>query len=405
MNVFVARQPIFTEKEEVVAYELLYRSGEDNFYDNVNGDQATTDVIINSFLNIGIDRISNRKKCFINFTENLLIKEIPFLFPHEHVVVEILENVEPTDEIIAVCKKLKEHGYTIALDDFVLQKRLYPLVEVADIVKIDFLSTSALDRLHIVRSLSSRKVKFLAEKVETREQFQQALSMGFTFFQGYFFSKPVILTSSDVPVSNFRYLQLLQELSASEPDVDRIARNIELDLSLSYKLLKLINSAAFGLKSTVTSIKHAVVLLGLREIRKWVSIIALKDLANHSSNEMITSCLIRARIAESLSSKINLQKRKSECFLMGLLSMVHVLLQKPMEEAISDLPLSEDVKDCLLGKENQFRTILDIILTIEKADWHHLSALIATIPIQNQELPDIYLEAIDWVNEVMDQLN
>ena len=220
MNVFVARQPIFNRGEQSVAYELLYRKSEVNSYTHIDGDEATADVIINGFFNIGVEELSEGKKCFINFTENLLNLKLPTYFEPESIVVEILEDIPINKELVSICQELKELGYTIALDDFAIQEsyELLPeLLKYIDIIKIDFLQTSLYDRRRMITRYKSHQVSFLAEKVETREEFELALKDGFDLFQGYFFSKPDVLSAQDIPAYFQTHYQISEELSKRSP--------------------------------------------------------------------------------------------------------------------------------------------------------------------------------------------
>jgi len=216
LDTFVARQPIFDINENVVAYELLFRNNnEDNKFNNIDGDIATSKVIINSFLLIGIKNLTNGKKAFINFTENLILNDIASLLPKEYVTIEILENVTPSKDIIYSCKNLKQEGYTIALDDFVLLDNLNELIKLADIIKIDFTITKGNERKEVIDKILkiNNKIKFLAEKIETREEFILAASMGYSLFQGYFFSKPTIFNGKDIPIHSSTKYKILKEIN------------------------------------------------------------------------------------------------------------------------------------------------------------------------------------------------
>jgi len=202
VDTFVARQPIIDRNEKIFAYELLFRQGHETSYSSIDGDKATGDVISNSFLTIGMDTLTGGKRGFINFTTNLLKNKIAYSIPKEYVGIEILENVEPDQEIISACTQLKEAGYLIVLDDFVFEPKFWPLIKLADIIKVDFLSTDVHERGNIIQRLGSGKLKFLAEKVETRDDFEQALQMGYSYFQGYYFYKPVVISDKAIPLFN-----------------------------------------------------------------------------------------------------------------------------------------------------------------------------------------------------------
>ena len=209
MNIFVARQPIFDRFKKLFGYELLFRNGSKNYYEHVDGDEASNTVIANSFLTMGMQTVTGGKRAFINFTTNLLKNKVATSLPKDMIAVEILEDVEPDEEIILACRNLKELGYLIVLDDFVYHPRFQPLIELADIIKVDFLSTSYEERISILQQIGSTRIKFLAEKVETLEQYEEAFQLGFSYFQGYYFSQPIILSAKEIQNSKLNYMRLL----------------------------------------------------------------------------------------------------------------------------------------------------------------------------------------------------
>ncbi|MHB9093190.1 MAG: EAL and HDOD domain-containing protein [Eubacteriales bacterium] len=403
MEVFVARQPIFNRQQKVYGYELLYRLGMDNFYNNPagDGDRATSEVIANSFLLIGLDALTGGKRAFINFTENLLKNEVATILPKEVVAIEILENIEVDDKVVNACIKLKKLGYPLVLDDFVLDERFKPLVELADIIKIDFMECDIREKMDVIRRFGSEGVQLLAEKVETTEMFKEAFEMGYSYFQGYFFSRPIILTGQDIPGYKINYLQALEEVNRPEMDFDRLEGIIKRDVSLSYKLLKYINSAAFGFRSKIDSIKHALVLLGIQEIKNWVSLIILRGMGEDKPDEITTSSILRAKFGELIAPKVGLQERSSDLFLMGMFSMIDALISRPMTDILDELPIAEDIKRALLGKECHYRDLYELILAYEKGNWEEFSALAARIKLDEAEVPKIYLQSLAWANQVM----
>ena len=239
MDIFVARQPIFDAKKRVYAYELLYRAGEQNQSNVINGDQATSSVVANTLMLIGLDSLTQGRMAFINFTRQLIEEEIPTVFSNELLVVEILEDIIPDKAFIKSCRSLKEQGYVLALDDFVLDYPYEEIVDLVDIIKVDFLLTNPSERHAIIQKYRGRNIRFLAEKVETLEQFEEAVRAGYTYFQGYFFAKPVIMKHKDIKPAAFSYVKILEELGGEQPEYERIAEAIEFDVSLSYKLLRL----------------------------------------------------------------------------------------------------------------------------------------------------------------------
>ncbi|NPC93983.1 HDOD domain-containing protein [Bacillus sp. WMMC1349] len=400
MRVFVARQPIFNQKEQVIAYELLYRESEKNFFSGIDGDKATTEVMFNSFFNIGIDRLTEGKKYYVNFTEGLLKAGLPTYFDPERLVVEILEDVPITPELIDQCKQLKSLGYTIALDDFCLNHRgnqelFYQLLESIDVLKVDFFKTSPQERQSIIQSYKAYGLKFLAEKVETRQEYEQAVADGFHLFQGYFFSEPVVIAGHEIKYHFHAYYDLLHELSEEQPDIASITNIIERDLSLSYQLLKLINSPANRPIQKIKSIRQAIVLLGFKEIKRWIFILSFKDLTrkqDSSKNELVKISLIRAKLCELLAKKTN-RSEPSSYMLTGMFSFIDTLLHKELKEVISELPLSDEVGLALLGEENDYRKILKLAKLIERNEWEDN---VQTEDITKEEAYQCYLEAINW---------
>jgi len=400
MEVFVARQPIFTKNKNVFAYELLYRSGKQNFYDHTDGDQATSDVITNSFSVIGIDTLTGGKRAFINFTQNLLKKEMATIIPPGSVVIELLEDIVPDEEILAACRKLKQLGYTLALDDFVAFNKISPLIDLADIIKVDFLKAKPDDWKAIPREIGNGRIRFLAEKVETLEQYEEAMACGYSYFQGYFFSKPEIFSGQDLAPYKLNYLRIIQEINRFGGDFDRIEEIVKQDVSLSYKLLRLINSAAFGLVTKVTSIKYCLVLLGIKEFVKWVTLVSLRNIGEDKPDELIILSLIRARFAELLAPEVGLRERSSDLFLMGMFSMIDALMDKPLQEIIDEIPVADDVKDALLGNVNPLREIYDVIIAYERGEWDVLAEKTARLDVPESEVSRLYITALQWVQQI-----
>lgn len=396
MSIFIARQPIFDAAMNVFGYELLFRSGMVNSYTAMDADYASSNVMINSFCLLGLDKLTGSKKAFINFTGNLLKQDVATLFPREELVIEILENVNPEKDIVENCRKLKKSGYSIALDDFILRDDYLTLIELADIIKVDFLSSSQDDKKSIVQRFKGRNIKFLAEKVETPEEFQQAKEWGYTYFQGYFFSKPAILSTNDIPPLKMIYLQLIEKINSHEVDFSELAEIVIRDVALSYKLLKLVNSSAFGLRSKVESVRQALVVLGTNEIKKLVSLLILQDLGDDKPEEIVHTSLVRAKFAELLAAETVIKTRKEECFLMGMFSTLDVLMSRPMEEVLSGVSLSKDVRSALLKKDGLFGYIYQLILAYEMGDWSQCNSCASILGINPNKLMEAYVEALGW---------
>ena len=396
---FVARQPIFDRQEKIYAYELLFREGNENSYTSVDGDRATGDVISNSFLTIGMDTLTGGKRGFINFTANALKDQIAYSLPKEYVGIEILENIEPDQDIILACKQLKEAGYLLVLDDFVFEPKFLPLIDLADIIKVDFLCTNVYERRNIIRRVGSLKIKFLAEKLETREDFEQAIEMGYHYFQGYYFCKPVIISGKSIPLFKLNCLRLMTEINNPEVDFEKINTFIKGDVSLSYNLLKFINSSVFGFKTKINSIKQALVLLGLFEVRKWASIMVLQNIGEDKPNALIVNSVVRATFGEALALKSMPKEKASNIFLMGMFSLIDAFLDRPLVDLLSELPLTNEIKRALLGEDNQIRGFLEVIIAYERADWAKFSMYANRMHINESEVPNLYLKALASANE------
>jgi len=400
MENFVARQPIFDLHQKVYAYELLFRSGLDNYFGAVDGDQATSRVIVNSFLLFGIEELTSGAKAFINFTKSILVKEYALVLPREYVVIEILENVEPDEEILGVCRKLKAGGFLLALDDFVYAPKYQPLLELADIVKVDFLVADQKARKRLAASLIPRGIKLLAEKVETIEDFQQAVSLGYSFFQGYFFSKPVIVSRKDIPGYKLNLLRVLKEANQPEIDFDNLSGMIQSELALSFKLLKLVNSVAYSPRSKITTIKRALAYLGENGVRKWASLLTLAGLADDKPAELVVSSLVRAKFAEALAELSNQAQRASDFFLMGLFSQLDAIVGRPLKEILAEIPLADDVAQALLG-QGRLNNFFKLIVAFEKGQWSALPGLAAALGLEEDQLPQAYHQAVQWPQQIL----
>lgn len=400
MEVFIARQPIFDVKQDVYGYELLYRSSERNAYGGVDGDEASLAVIRNVLLVIGSEKISGGKKAFVNFTKNLLLRGVASLLPIDIGVVEILEDVEPSPELMKELSRLRSQGYPLALDDFILAgNETNPFLDIVDIIKVDFRLAGPEERESIAKSFSrGGRVKLLAEKVETREEVSQAIEAGYTLFQGYFFSKPVIIARRDIPGYKINYLQLLKELSGDTLDFKSVRDIISHDPALTFKLLKFINSSCFGMKQNVSSIKRALEFLGEKEIKKWASIAVVMEFGRDQPSELLRLSLLRARLSEALADILGFGQERSSFFLMGLLSYMDVLLGRPMEEVIEDIPIGSGPKEALLGHPNRYRKVFDLVVSYEMANWTLIPELTSRLGVDPSEISSIYLKALEWVD-------
>lgn len=396
MDAFLARQPIFDRDMQIYGYELLYRQSAENFFSGINDEQATTELIYNTFLVMGLHDLTDETRAFINFSKALIDSDVPFLLPNESIVVEVLEREKVTPATIEACKRIKARGYKLALDDFVLDQNNLPLIELADIIKIEFPAVHPQEQAGLMKKYKAN-IKFLAEKIETREEYEQAARMGYDLFQGYFFSKPAIVRSREIVMLNASLFGVLEELAAPEPSYSVIAKIIETDLGLSYKLLKLANSVYYvGARSKINSITHALSYIGIKELHQWIALMLLKDIQNVENAELIKQSLIRGKLMELLAVELHPNAEKSQFFFTGIFSAIDVLLNRGMEEVLKGLPLAAAVKDALLGIENDQHRLLNFVINWEKADWEKAAEHYPVAPT----FMNSYLEALKWAKKL-----
>lgn len=398
MDIYIARQPIFNKDMSIFGYELLHRRNSNNSYDNEDHSGATAELVRNSFLVLDFDNLTDGTRGVINFTQDLLEAEIPHILPKEKVVVEILETVEATDIVVEICKKLKKEGYILALDDLIIDRTDYdytPLIELADIVKIDFPTTDRKKQRELIKKYKN-KVTFLAEKVETRQEFREAAEMGYQLFQGYFFCKPIMMKSKEISSLNIHLIEILKELQKPEPNFFKVSETIEKDLGLTYKLLKMANSIYYGAKCEITNLQQAVVRLGIQEMKRWISILLIKDFENDENSELIKVCLLRGKLLSLLAHELKRSVLETDFFFTGVLSSIDVIMDQDMGTILYDLALSEDVKKALLGEPGQLRECLDTVLLYERLEFDEAMIRLAAMGIDLGRFTELYIEALAW---------
>lgn len=396
MDVFVARQPIFDRDKKIYAYELLFRSGMVNGFPDIDGDTATTSLLSSSFFTVGIDKVTAGKIAFINFTEELISKGTPELFAAGKMMVEILENVEPTPEVIAACQALKDQGYELALDDFIYARKFEELLYICDIIKIDFRLTSQDKIEEMVLSLEKYNCRLLAEKVETYEEFQKALALGFDYFQGYFFSKPEVLHNKDLSASQTTLMRLISEINTADFDVDALGALIVQDVSITYKFLNYINSAYFGRVQPISSIPHAISYLGERGFKLFASLIITSMLAKDKPDALVKMATVRARFLELIGTELNIDS--NEMFLLGLFSLIDAMLDRKMSAILENLPLTENIKSALAKREGDLFIFIRLIETYETGNWAAFRFAQKKSGVANEKISAFYLEAISWAD-------
>lgn len=402
MEAFVARQPIFDKNNKAIAYELLYRRNSlSNYYDESDADKATLEVIRNSYFIIGIDKVAGGKKAFINFTENLMNLDIISFIPPKTTVIEILESVVPSVELEEKCLKIKEKGYKIALDDFVFSSKYINLIKYADIIKVDFKQSKLHKNKKAMDEIKALGIKLVAEKLETLEDYKEAVNNGYDYFQGYYFCKPAILSSKEVPDYKINYLKILKEINSDNINLDRLEEIIKKDLSISFKLLKYINSAGFYLKGKISSMKQALSLLGEKEVLKWLYMNCIKAIGSDTPDELVNYSLIRAKFSELIAEKAGLFNDSFNAYLTGMLSMMDSILCMPLKNILNEIYVPYQVKEVLCGSsESKIRTIYNLILSYEKAEWNKVYLYSEVLNVDSRDIPDLYIRSIKWLKEI-----
>ena len=400
MDRFLARQPILTGHKAVFAYEILSRFGPEDYCRMPSGETANLTAIDELFLT-GIKQMTLGLPAFVNCTREFLVRDYLELLPRECVVGEILETVKPDEEVLTACRRMKLRGYQLALDDYDGSPEMEPFLELVDFVKVDFLLTTRADQARLGQKFHRLGIPLVAEKVETLEQFKHGLDTGYQYFQGYFFCRPVTLARRDVPPNRATYLRILQAFSGPQIDLQEISNLIKQEVSLSYRLLRYLNSPVFPVIGEVHSIQQALSLLGERTSRKWLAVVCIASMAEDKPGELVKLSLVRAHLCELLAEPLGLEAEANEMFLMGLLSVMDALLDLPMAGVLANLPVDVRIKDALNGQPGLFRPVLELVLQYESGFWERLSASSRALGLDEGVVPGLYLRALDWADHIL----
>jgi EAL and modified HD-GYP domain-containing signal transduction protein len=400
MNFYAARQPILDKNKNLFAYELLFRDSVENVFPDIDGDEATSKMIEASQFNMGISGFTGSKPAFINFTLDTLSKGYPEMIAPDEVVVEILETVKPGKKLLAICKKLHQEGYTIALDDYEHQKvwlHFYPFIK---IIKID-IQQSTTENINDVCSAVKNfpHIKLLAEKVETHDEYNRMFELGFDYFQGYFFAKPEMIKTKSLSPSQIAMAELLYETSKTDLDLNNITKVFERDVSLSYKLLRYANSAIFKRRNEISTIKQALVILGSGELKRFIGLMFAVTANPNKPSELINLAMTRAKFCELVVHNSNLQLDISIAFLTGLLSMIDAILDEEMATVLEKLPLSQEIKDPLLTEKGLMAAIIKLIELIEQAKWDKTNIVIEKLKLDKDNVVEYYNQSLAWADE------
>ena len=399
MQIYTARQPILNVKKHVVAYKLLFRDSHKNcFPTDVSPDIATAKLLINSFLYMDLDVISEGKPVLVNFPMSLLSEHLVNMVPYKNIIVEVLESVKPTNESYDVLTKLFHQGFSLALDDFIYSpswERFLPLVK---LIKIDIIETPLSSIRHLIPLFRKYKIKLLAEKVETHEEFLEAKDLGFEYYQGYFFYKPEIVVGVEIDSSHPFLMSIYSEVMKENYSYKKIENYFEHDMDLTYKLLRFVNSIFFAHTNEITSIKQAIRYLGEIQLRKFVCLIVMAKLNPQKPKVLIQNTILRAKLCEQFAKIMGLNKLSELAFLVGLFSTIDAILDRPMDEILLSLPLAKEINMALLKQEGSLAECLNFVVAYTQGDWNTINTFIQSYNVEPGYLISISNEAYQWLS-------
>jgi EAL and modified HD-GYP domain-containing signal transduction protein len=402
MDIYVARQPIFDRDTNLVGYELLYRTSlAENWAAGAEARTMSSDVIIHSVLNMGLERITGGSAAFLNFTSDMLVTDLYELLDPKQVVIELLETDVCDEYTIRACEKLASAGYRLALEGFASIEAIEPIAHLAQIVKVDLLAHPPENLPAMVESLTGFGLQMLAQKVETAEAYEHARDLGFHLFQGYFFARPEILANREIPLEGagiIRVLNLLRDQSSSD---EAIEEAFTTSPAISFLLLRIAGAAAHD-HGGIQSITHAVRLLGRDTLHRWLSLLFVSSLVSRSDLdvERTMTAIVRARLCELLGRAIGRPDASGAHALVGLCSSLDSLLEAPLVEIIGRIDLAPDVRAALIGGCGPYANTLRLVRAYEGSDWERVALLSKALGLSTADVTDLYLQALTWAREV-----
>ena len=398
MDIFFARQGVYNRNKKVEAFEL-------EFYDsNIESDKDNENArlqLLCSCGTVGISHFTSNKKAFVQFNEISILEDIPSLLGREVIIVDISQDFILNSETIEALKELKEDGYTICIHDTSDIDKIKEFENLIDIYKINFTMISKEKRIYLKNQISdiNNKAIFMASDLDNEEQYIDAIKEGYSYFQGLFFGKYQRIMDKDIAASNVNRFNIIIELLKDNFDVDKVEFIIKSDVGISYKLMRFLNSAAFSFVQKISSIRQAIMLLGREELRKWLTLIVISEMQVDSNEELSNNTIIRGRLCELICEKISRDK-KSHAFIVGLFSNLSEFINKDMESIINELPIDDDIKEALLGKEGNLGNILKLVKAYEVMDSEKMDLLTDKLSLNKKELLQMYLDSIDWLNQL-----
>lgn len=407
MDVFVARQPIFDRQDRLAGYELLYRNtATSTVADGAAAEAMCTDTVIHSFLDIGLDELTDGHRAFVNCTREFLLDGQVDLLPPEKVVIEVLETVGSDDAVVSACRRLSGRGYQLALDDYVDTDAYDALLRTVSIVKLDVLHQEHAALETVVQRLRQFPVQLVAERVETAEMHDMCRSLGFDLFQGYFYQRPELVARKEIPVSHAAMLQLLNMLRDPEATDAAVERGFRSDPSLTYKLLRIVNSAAVGGRG-VDSIGYAIRIVGRHTLYRWLALLMVSSMVtgNGLHDQLVEAALLRARLCELIAESSPHVRHSQALFMTGLFSMLDVLLRMPMRDVLSRVHVSDEIREAVMEGAGPYAAPLRLADAYQRGDWDQVDALAGSLGVLPMQMPWLYTKALTWVNEQITAAN
>lgn len=400
MEVFLARQAIFDRQRHVYGYELLFRSCLKNTFNGADPSASTRQVVSNSLLAIGLDRIAGHKKVFVNVGRDLLLDEFPAILPKHQMILEILDSGDLDPAILAACESLRQQGYLLALSAFAARPEQRPFLKHAHFVKVDIRTRTDQDHLSLVHEYHAHGLIMVAEKVETLEDYQRAKAAGYDCFQGYYFARPQMIIGRQIPAIKLNCLRLLREILRPELNYDRLASLISADVSLTYQLLRFVGSYLFSAGGRIETVQQALVYLGENQLRRWVALAAIPRAATDKPEELLKISLLGACFSESIATLAGISQPE-EAFLMGLFAHLDALLDRPLEESLQELRVDPAITDALLDRGSStdpLSRINRLVRCYTTADWDAVPAHAAALGLDPSAVATAYVQAAEWAD-------
>jgi EAL and modified HD-GYP domain-containing signal transduction protein len=392
---YIARQPILTRDQKVYGYELLFRDSNSNSFPNIDPNEATSKLLLEQHLLGDIQTLCMGKQAFINFHARTLLNDFPSFLNARTVWVELLETVGVDAPLLEACSSTTSKGYRIALDDHDFDGQWDPVIPMINMVKVD-IQEQGLNLESKIRFFKEKGISLLAERVETYDEFERCLELGFDYFQGFFFEKPQVVQQKSLSPNRISKLTLLSEVHKKELDLNTIRQIIEQDLSLTYSLLKLVNSALYGGRKKIENIQHALVYLGDAEIRRFVTLVVLANVSAGQPEELTIKSVTRARFMELVTVEILNEKHRSSAFLAGMLSLLDIILGVSMDDVLKQLPLSSEITKGLKSREGVWGYLLQMTEIYERGEWDALDKHPLKQKLNGTDIGQLYIDASQW---------